>query len=304
MSDLVCSGWLTVDDIVLEDGTCHRGVQGGGALYSAVGAQIWAGSVGVHAPAGKPHFARSRSEIAARGLDVSGIACGEGKGLELWMLHESEVHKQQIRRLGSSHPEEMDAVRGPLPDAYRRAHGIHIAPQGPASSLSALGAMRRPGRVMTMDILADAMIDASRYADLAYLGGLDAFLPSEAEIFRIWNPAGVEDWVAQTALTTDCLIVAKVGASGSILAEPRTGRLVSVPALQVTVADATGAGDAYCGGFLAGLVQGMPAVDCAAMGTVSASFVVEAVGALATGRPSVDERDDRFARVMDKIVSL
>ena len=68
-----------------------------------------------------------------------------------------------------------------------------------------------------------------------------------------------------------------------------------VPALAADVQDTTGAGDAFCGGVLAGLVAGEGPVRAAAMGTVSAAFVIEAVGALATERPSAPQRDARLA---------
>lgn len=301
--DLVTIGWLTVDDIVLEDGRVRRNMPGGGALYSAIGAAIWSPSVGLHAPAGKPHAERSRAGIAEWGIDTAGIDTADGNGLELWMLHESEVHKQQIRKLSSSEPLEMDVARGPLPKSYGAARGYHIAPQGPESSIANVQALRRPGRVVTMDILADEMIDAGRYADLSYLSCLDAFLPSEAEIARIWSPARLDKWLSDTARRGTAHVIGKIGSRGSLLAEAGTGRLLRVPALKVDLADTTGAGDAYCGGFLAGLAAGRPLPECGAMGTVSASFVVEAYGALSTRRPSDEERDARLETALAGIES-
>jgi ribokinase len=42
----------------------------------------------------------------------------------------------------------------------------------------------------------------------------------------------------------------------------------------------TGAGDAYCGGFLVGLHQTGDPLEAALMGSVSASLVIEGTGAL------------------------
>ena len=55
-------------------------------------------------------------------------------------------------------------------------------------------------------------------------------------------------------------------------------RLLEVPALPVVAIDPTGAGDAFCGGFLAGLMRTGDAFAAACFGTVSASFAVEAFG--------------------------
>lgn len=98
-------------------------------------------------------------------------------------------------------------------------------------------------------------------------------------------------------------MVAKLGEQGSLLAEGGTGRLVRIPCLPVNARDTTGAGDAYCGGFLAGIVAGRPVAEAAAMGTVSASYVVEAVGALATALPSRSELKERLERVLQTIAT-
>ena len=79
--------------------------------------------------------------------------------------------------------------------------------------------------------------------------------------------------------------------------------LYRVPIFPVHAIDTTGAGDGFCGGFVAGLVDGRSPVECAAMGTVSASFIVEARGALATRKPSERERDARLTDVISRIQS-
>src|SRR5260221_4000383 len=101
MIDLVTIGWLTTDDIILTDGTCLQGIPGGGALYSAVGAQIWNDHVGLHTVTGRATIDAVRAEIAARGLDTTGIVAADGNRLRVWILHGSENAKQQIRHLAS-----------------------------------------------------------------------------------------------------------------------------------------------------------------------------------------------------------
>jgi hypothetical protein len=49
------------------------------------------------------------------------------------------------------------------------------------------------------------------------------------------------------------------------------------------------------------LVLGRPVLECAAMGTVSASFTVEFCGALASRKPDSGERDERFQMVFQQI---
>ena len=302
MIDIATVGWLTMDDIVLLDHSSRPGVLGGGALYSAIGAQIWSDRVGVHSVTGRDVCEDVRARIAVRGLDSEGIGEIEGGGLQLWLLHENEKFKRQVPKLNSATAEDMDRGRGPLPEAYRKARGFHVAPQTPegtANNVRTLSELaHRP--IVTVDILSDELIDRRLYADLGFLRGASAFLPSEAEIVRIWSPPDIGVWLRETASRLKCHMVAKLGERGSLVCDAESGVLIHTPAHPVNLVDTTGAGDGYCGGFVAGLTAGRPLAECAAMGTVSASYIVEACGALETERPSPAARQARLQRVLAK----
>jgi sugar/nucleoside kinase (ribokinase family) len=303
MIDIVTIGWLTIDDIVLPNATCHRQVIGGGALYSAIGARIWHDRVGIHSVTGEKYIRTVTNEISQYDLDVTGLNSIGGSGLELWILHETETEKQQVPKLTSSTAQEMDSGRRSLPEAYRSSRGFHIAPQTPASSIANVRYLSsfssKP--IVTLDILADTYIDANQYLDLSFLESITAFIPSREEVHRIWHPMNLSEWIQAQAATYNRCIAVKLGGMGSLVCEGPQASVLHVPALNVEVLDTTGAGDSYCGGFLAGLVAGRPVLECAVMGTVSASFVVQACGALATPRPTASERADRFSTVLGRV---
>lgn len=301
MVDLVTVGWLTTDDIVLPDGTYRQRLPGGGALYSAVGSRIWNSDVGIHSVTGQKRVDSFQKQIGEYGIDPEGIYAIPGGGLELWLLHESGSAKQQVPWLSSASADEMDRGRGPLPETYAGARGYHIAPQSPEASFRNLHNLtQNPDRTITMDLLVDPYIDASFYKELSFLEKLSAFLPSREEVDALWKPEDLVSWVAETSSRYGCTLAVKLSEKGSIVKGAEDDVVGHVPAYPVSAVDTTGAGDAYCGGFLAGLVQGRSALECAAMGTVSASFVVEVYGALDTRLPSEDERETRFERVMQR----
>lgn len=304
MPELVTIGWLTLDDIVLLDGTVHQNVSGGGALYSAVGAQVWESDVGIQATTGGLDFISVRSAIHQYGIDTGGITSIPGHGLELWLLHESDTEKQQVPKLASATAQRMDNERPDLAEPYRHARGYHLAPQSPAGhmrNLASLGELLH-SPVITMDILSDTYVDAQAYENLATLAGLTAFLPSQEEVLRIWQPDSVVRWMHEVRNAYPHLLLAvKTGSEGSLVLDNESGVVWRIPSFPSLVLDTTGAGDAYCGGFLAGLVQGKAVTECAAMGTVSASYVIEAFGALATQKPSVEERGERYSQVLNGI---
>jgi sugar/nucleoside kinase (ribokinase family) len=90
------------------------------------------------------------------------------------------------------------------------------------------------------------------------------------------------DAVVDTAgafLTEYCkLAVFTLGSRGAVAMGPE-GRVASCHACDVAVADTIGAGDAFCGGFLAAYMQHAPVHACLQMGCDVGGEVVQHVGA-------------------------
>ena len=75
------------------------------------------------------------------------------------------------------------------------------------------------------------------------------------------------------------LVVLKMGAQGALVATP--GTRLRIPAFACRAVDATGAGDAFCGSFLARTVAGDTAEDAARYATAAAALQCEGYGAVA-----------------------
>lgn len=88
--------------------------------------------------------------------------------------------------------------------------------------------------------------------------------------------------------------VVKLGAKGSMMLAD--GHLYRQPALPLTVVDATGAGDAFNGGFLHAFLSGLGWDDCLRAGNICGNFVASAPGG-SRGLPS--RRD--FSKSMQKL---
>ena len=99
MVDLVTIGYLTLDDLVLENDLVLRDTLGGGALFSAVGARTWIGSVGIHACSGGDYPNEYLDAIRDGGIDVDEVTAGPSHSLRLWLLEEGGLRKQQLPKL-------------------------------------------------------------------------------------------------------------------------------------------------------------------------------------------------------------
>jgi sugar/nucleoside kinase (ribokinase family) len=83
-------------------------------------------------------------------------------------------------------------------------------------------------------------------------------------------------------------VVVRLGMSGCLLAQ-RESALVQVPGAPVTIVDATGAGDAHLGAFIAGLAAGRDAVAAARRANVVAALTVTRRGPATS--PTAEETD-------------
>jgi ribokinase len=326
---LFTSGGLILDNVVTADGAVIRGQIGGNALYSAAGAALWLEPVGVigRVPAGYP---LERIAAAQDGrIDLSAVSREAAEVMaEEWFFYDRDgerrdqlhataaeadaagmvpehVAPEQARAFADSlarrpveglsfgdfraaHP----VTPAQLPDTLPQARALHLAPNAPAAQLALAEAARAAGLLVSCDPghFATGMDDA--YLD-RLLPLLDAFLPSarEAALLRPgWSP---EAAALDLARRTRRLAGVKLGAAGAVLADA-DGKLFRVAASPATAVDPTGAGDAWCGGLLAGLARGDTPEIAARRATVTAAICVELRGPLALMRQSRAEAERRF----------
>jgi ribokinase len=121
------------------------------------------------------------------------------------------------------------------------------------------------------------------------LGRVDAFVPSEVELAAHIPGAGLADALRVLAARCRGAVAVKLGPKGALVWDRAADAGIEVAALKVHAVDPTGAGDGFCGGFLAGLVETSDPVAAARYGAVSASRIVTrlgADGALPADRPA------------------
>ena len=97
---------------------------------------------------------------------------------------------------------------------------------------------------------------------------------AKSELPRVWE-------MAEAFSAMGCpLVVIKRGKVGQYVWDSHSKSRWHIPSYPTHVRDVTGAGDAYCGGFLVGYQRSQDPVEAALFGSVSASLTVEGVGPL------------------------
>ncbi|MDP9867487.1 MULTISPECIES: carbohydrate kinase family protein [Streptosporangium] len=137
-----------------------------------------------------------------------------------------------------------------------------------------LAEARGAGTVITMDLL-------SNMADLmpgarSFLPYVDYLLPNEEQALMMSGAAGVEEAALALLDEGPRAVLVTLGGEGSLIAT--ASGLTRLPALDVPVVDTTGCGDAYCAGFIAGLVDGRDVTGAAELGTAVAARVAGGLG--------------------------
>ncbi|QIE55763.1 adenosine kinase [Pikeienuella piscinae] len=146
----------------------------------------------------------------------------------------------------------------------------------------AIGAAKSAGGRVSITLSDPFCVDRHREAFRALIADhTDLLFANEHELMSLYETDDLD--VAMQRVKADVDIAAvTVGAKGAHVVTPAES--VHVPTAAMSVVDATGAGDLFAAGFLAGLAQGRELAHCAAMGCVAAGEVIGHIGA----RPEAD----------------
>ena len=228
-------------------------------------------------------------------MDTSGIKRIDGWSLRLWLLHEENNKKQQLPKLQSSTFQQLDEARDAPPKHYFEAKGFHIATGTPEGQMKSRDIIRSrlPNIPISLDILTESFITWEYYRNGSALDGIDIFSPSIVEIEALWPDLSVDQALQRIAGFGVHWIAIKMDVRGSVVFDAKTGDKYKIPIYPANTVDSTGAGDAFSGGFLEGIVETGNVLEAGIRATVSASFAVEGWGAfhmLDVGREKAEQR--------------
>jgi sugar/nucleoside kinase (ribokinase family) len=117
--------------------------------------------------------------------------------------------------------------------------------------------------------------------ELPLIHGVTAFLTSQEEMRNLFQAETHDLWeMAEGIALYGCeYVVIKCGARGQLLYVASNKRKFEVPAYPTRLADPTGVGDAFGGGFMAGFCKNYDPLEGVLYGNVSASLKLEGSGA-------------------------
>ena len=280
---------------------------GGNLLYAAGGLRLWESDIGLLGRVGEDYPLQWRREIEARGFDIQGLRILPGS-LDLRSFRSYSDTFEQSRSnpvshfarrklpfpkalLGYQPPDSKENPRKIRPDVptvrdipkdYLTASAVHFCPMDFTTQGQLLSAFKT-GLATTVTLDPEtAYMNPDFLKDLReLLNGLTAFLPSQEELHSLFWGKTNDIWeMAEELGSYGCeLVLIKRGDLGQWLYDAMGKHRWEIPAYSSRKADPTGAGDAFCGGFLAGYRNSYDPLEAALHGNVSASLAVEGSGA-------------------------
>lgn len=269
-------GSIIIDDIVLPDGTTHMGVFGGGSTHAIAGMRVWSDSVGIVAWVGRD-FPESMEAQLRTDFDLRGVIRRDVPSPRAWQLFETDGKRTEIFRTDAQEFADYSPKASEFPANLGAVEGVHL--QCNFRHIPEWVSVMNAKRIL-WEPWGEHCTPENRATFRDVLQQVDAFSPNLLEARQLTGLNDPRD-IARALLDDGAKVVAlRMGAEGSLIAD-QNGVMAAVPAARVSkVVDVTGAGNAYCGGFVVSWAETGQVLEAACRGAVSASFALEQFGAL------------------------
>ena len=256
---MVVIGNVTIDDVVHASGETTMASPGGNTIHAATAAQVWGVRVGLVARLGSDFPGEVLGRLRNVGLDTAGLRPVDGPTIRNWVIYEHDGRRTWVYRTPPQRRLEVAPAPDDVPDEWLYDDGeppvVHLAAMPFNAAVPIVDHVRALASRAVVTLDTHEAWDRGREEVLDLARRVDVFLPSHEELEAILGYDDPERGCAELLEEGVPAVVVKRGGEGTLVAVP--GRpVVSVAPPQVPVVDVTGAGDAFCGGFVAGLALG------------------------------------------------
>jgi sugar/nucleoside kinase (ribokinase family) len=297
---------IIIDDIVLWDGRTLMGTLGGSGTHALVGMRIWSDSLGFVASVGPDFQAEHWAQLERMGLDLRGVVKRPHyQTARAWQLVEPDERRHEVLRTDFEAFYRFTPQFEEMPPDYRQARGVHVQwGRTFEELLDLLQKLRQANPAMRL--VWEPVSEHHHGAPGDYKAVFEHIAlisPDRQEALQITRQPTLETAVKTMLAWGVPCVALRMGAAGS-QAHTATGQGWYIPAVPTTVMDTTGAGDAYCGGFLVGLGEGLEPLEAGLRATVSASFALEQFGVPVFDDKITAEAERRLAWARERIEAL
>jgi sugar/nucleoside kinase (ribokinase family) len=263
---------------------------GGSGAIMACGAARLGCRTAIIGVVGDDVFGRFMADaLRERGVETGELVVSETAATGVTVVLAREGDRGMVTFPGAIAALTVEAID---PGLVREARHVHVSSYFLQTQLvSGLPGLVAEARRAGATVSVDPNWDPSGGWDsglLDLLGMVDILLPNAVEAMRLARRDSAVD-AARRLSASGATVVVKLGAEGALAQRPGDEEPLRVPALDgVTPVDATGAGDSFDAGLIAGLLAGEPLEAALRLACACGALSTRAVGGTAA-QPTLEE---------------
>lgn len=300
----VFAGNVAADWILPIQGKSVEGVLGGSLPYAAAGLKVWDSDLGLISKISRDFPQELENQVKAQGVDTTGIARSdddfEYRRFFAYCANDQPLEQSPIsvysdlnlnfpkKLLGFSMPRTqvderkilpLDSIRNSeIPIRYFEASSLLCCKSSYLNHLT-ISTILQQGSITTfaLDSCSSYMVPAFINDLNILLKGITIFFTSEKQLQALFFNKTNDIWeMADELIGFGAeIVVVKRGSQGQLLRASSPSARWQIPAYPARVADPTGCGDSYCGGFMAGYHKTYDPLESCLYGNISASLCLE-----------------------------
>ncbi|MGD6852226.1 MAG: carbohydrate kinase family protein [Candidatus Bathyarchaeia archaeon] len=284
--DLAVVGHFSADTIHLPTRKAPLNILGGAATYTSLAAKCLDASVRVISRVGAAFPQAYFWWLQGEGIDLSAVIQHPEEpttGFEL--TYSPDFASRTLKLKSKGCPLTLED----LPKDYH-AKVVHLGPIANEISYEVAEELKKSADLLSLDPqgLLRSFDEAGNVSDNALVDNhifslINIYKSSLLEVFALTGETDLKHAIRAVHDVGVETVIITMGEKGSVLSvEGAQYKIAACPSL--VLVDPTGAGDAFIGGFLTEYVRQKETLWCAAVGSASASCVVEAPGSTYFGK--------------------
>lgn len=271
MASLTVIGHVAIDRVLSRNG--ERVQLGGPPSYMTLVSQIIGGGIRAITKVGDDLPEDIREELGRLGVEVDRFVVEGAQTTRFVLDYTGRTRSMWVESICDEiSPEDIEV----------HAEAVIVAPivgEISTETISSLNsefvALDPQGFLREIDV--DGKVSLKQWSDRDLIARLDVLKASSREMRRITGEFKTQEGLEVILEAGARIAIATHGSRGLEMAFERG--FYAIPAYPSVVQDATGAGDAFLGAFVAELLEGEDPLWCASMGAAVSSCVVETHGA-------------------------
>jgi sugar/nucleoside kinase (ribokinase family) len=240
---------IIIDDVVLPGGIQRPDMLGGAATYAAIGAAGCSANVGIVAGVGSDFAAVVADRFARLGIRREGLLERDRFTIRNTLVYRDDSERTETPTFGAMHFDRMQITPRDIPEVLLPAAGTYIFRDLSANFWESFQQQRHALGTTLWELQASVATPEDWPQVRARLSGVDLFSLNLTEAAGLLGTHDAKRAVGELLRAGAKGVVLRMGAAGALIATSNEALRLHPP--RSAIVDVTGAGNSFCGGFLA-----------------------------------------------------